>query len=293
MENDTGLEILRSLRACRRYCKTDHGTNIGEFLPGSAATGTDDPLCIGFKTFGLVAAPGFVVASCSLAFIMRYYRRRLRHQGLLLLSRALSRPSPPPPRSLPLAVVVRYQTKYEHWHLCMDVSMCMYVCEYVHVYVDMYVCLCISMHAAYTQMSVLKFKPLPPPLSTPRPLLPFIFLLGITSQRTRILCLPIEPLVLLLTLPPESPPPPPLPSAFPMFSFLAYFDSVLLYDHYECATLSTCLRRPPPFILTPSPIPASPTPCQPQAGRNLALQYYVLGTTATFCMACGERNEGE
>jgi hypothetical protein len=60
----------------------------------------------------------------------------------------------------------------------------------------MCVCLRISMHDAYTQMSVLKFKPFPPPPSPP-PLPPlsypchtlsrtFIFLLRITSQRTRI-----------------------------------------------------------------------------------------------------------
>ena len=49
---------------------------------GSAAAGRpDSPECIGFKTFGLVAAPGFVIVSCSLAFVMRYYRRRLRYQG--------------------------------------------------------------------------------------------------------------------------------------------------------------------------------------------------------------------
>ena len=40
---------------------------------GSAAAGRpDSPECIGFKTFGLVAAPGFVIVSCSLAFVMRY-----------------------------------------------------------------------------------------------------------------------------------------------------------------------------------------------------------------------------
>jgi hypothetical protein len=109
----------------QRYCMTDHGADVREFLPGSAAaTHPDDPECSGFKTFGLVAAPGFVIASCSLAFVMRYYRRRLRHQGFrTFFARSLS-PLPTTsslPPSLPLYHILSFACAF-------SVSWSLYVC---------------------------------------------------------------------------------------------------------------------------------------------------------------------
>jgi hypothetical protein len=90
----------------------------------------------------------------------------------LCLCLCLPRSRAPLSRSLSLAVVVRYWTTYVHSHQCTYGSECLCVCENVQVYVDMCVCLRISMHDANTQMSVLKFKPLPPPHS-PLPPPPF------------------------------------------------------------------------------------------------------------------------
>ena len=88
----------------------------------------------------------------------------------LCLCLCLPRSRAPLSRSLSLAVVVRYWTTYVHSHQCTYGSECLCVCENVQVYVDMCVCLRISMHDANTQMSVLKFKPLPPFILTPSPI---------------------------------------------------------------------------------------------------------------------------